>query len=56
MDPKEFTEKMMDIAKLNERDEETSHVAADSLMCEVLTELGYGAGVDIFNEMCLWYA
>lgn len=37
-------------------DEEDTHYAADELMTEVLRELGYGAGCDIFDAMPKWYA
>lgn len=56
MNPKEFAEKMAVIAKYNDRDEESSHVEADDLMCEVLTELGYRDGIEIYRKMTLWYA
>ena len=37
-------------------DPEELHIKADNLMCTVLSELGYGEGVDIFNRMEIWYA
>lgn len=50
----EFAEKMAEIAKGG--DVEASHGDADELMCQVLTEWGYGDGVKIFEEMSKWYA
>ena len=52
----EFVEEMRKIATYNEGDPEGSHLSADELMCKVLTELGYGEGIEIFNSMCLRYA
>ena len=37
-------------------DKEDCHDAMDGLMCKVLTQLGYGEGVDIFNDTPKWYA
>ena len=37
-------------------DEEDQHIDADELMCNVLRSLGYGDGVDIFDDMHKWYA
>lgn len=37
-------------------DTETAHYYADELMCELLCELGYGEGVNIFKNMAKWYA
>jgi hypothetical protein len=37
-------------------DEESSHGQADRLMCEVLRSLGYGEGVDVFENADKWYA
>lgn len=41
-----------------ERDNYTvmAHVLADELMCKLLRELGYGEGVDIFEQMDKWYS
>ena len=33
-----------------------SHVEADALMTELLSALGYGAGVEIFNNSTTWYS
>lgn len=35
---------------------EMAHILADELMCKLLRELGYGEGVDIFEEMYKWYS
>ena len=52
--PAEFEDEMKKIA--NTDDSETSHVAADELMCKVLVSHGYEAGVKIFENMRKWYA
>lgn len=54
MTPEQFKQKMLEIKGI--KDEENRHVEADYLMGEVLKELGYGDGVEIFREMDLWYA
>ena len=62
---KRFAKEMTNIANMLEKgegfagrfiDEEDAHVLADALMCEILRELGYGEGVDIFLNMSKWYA
>lgn len=63
--PKTFARKMAMIAQMydNSEDyagryigEEEAHIMADELMCDILFELGYGEGVDIFKKMPKWYA
>jgi len=54
MTPEEFAKKMKDIAGLG--DPEEKHIAADDLMRQLLRQLGYGEGVDIFKDMDIWYA
>lgn len=58
---KEFSVKGFAIAmrRLNKKyydDPEEMHYYADMLMCELLTELGYNEGVEIFKEMPKWYS
>lgn len=52
--PGEFAERMKEIAELG--DKEAMHSMADRLLCEVLEEKGFKAGVEIFKNMNLWYA
>ena len=54
MTPEEFAKKMEELS-LN-GDIEEAHGNADDLMCELLRQLGYGEGVQIFQEMEKWYA
>jgi hypothetical protein len=56
MTPEEFANKMRDIIVEWEGDEEYCHSAMDCCMCDLLRELGYGEGIDIFNHQPKWYA
>ena len=51
----EFATKMQEIKDKYGADRETVHVKMDNLMCELLKELGYGKGVEIFNNTDMWY-
>ena len=54
MTREEFKNKMQAIA--DKRDAEEGHIEADDLMCELLRDLGYDEGVEIFEIMNRWYA
>ena len=63
--PKRFAQEMGEIARMYDAGEdfagrfigeEEAHILADELMCKILSELGYGEGVDIFLKMPKWYA
>ena len=59
MTPEEFKNEMQKISnQLGKKfcDEEITHSKADDLMCDLLRELGYGEGVDVFKDMPKWYA
>lgn len=57
MTPTEAAAAMRAILNRNESvDEEATHIQADSLMCEVLTALGYGEMVAAFQDMTRWYS
>jgi hypothetical protein len=56
MTPTEFADAMMKIARTSSGDPEAAHGNADDLLCKVLTELGYGEGVKVFEGMDKWYA
>lgn len=56
MIPAEFERRMTKISEWNKHDEEQSHSDADDLMCELLVQLGYSAGVSIFKKMVKWYS
>ena len=51
---KDYTEKMREIA--TNPDCEAAHFNADELLCELLEELGYGEVVEVYHEVCKWYA
>lgn len=56
MTPEEFKNKMQEIYDKSYGGGEEGHMMADVLLCEVLMQLGYKEGIDIFNSMEVWYA
>lgn len=54
MTPEEFKTAMEEHAKSG--DTECMHADMDKLMCKVLTDLGYGDGVEVFKKEPKWYA
>lgn len=52
--PGEFAEIMRSIDKV--LDQERAHIEADELMCDLLSELGYSEGVEVFKDMYKWYS
>lgn len=65
MTPKEFEKKMLEIIESHEReylpgdidlDRESAHIEMDWLMCDLLTSMGYGAGILVFKNCPKWYA
>ena len=54
MTPEEFEQKMIEISMMD--DTQDRHEYGDSLMQEMLTQLGYGAGADVFEKFDKWYA
>lgn len=65
MTPKEFKTHMQKISKnvmeLDDQNQdmpsmiEKAHFQADELMCQILTDLGYGEGIDLFKKMEKYY-
>ena len=55
--PEEFAKRMQGIKELYSdfHDTDERHIAMDNLMCELLRELGYGEGIDIFDNTSKWY-
>ena len=53
MTPIEFRDKMEELSHL---DTERRHIEMDECMWDLLTELGYGEGVEIMSSVTLWYA
>ena len=59
MTPEEFTAKMREAYEthwMKEEDEKMVHVVMDGIMCDLLRSLGYGEGVDVFDETPMWYS
>lgn len=52
--PAEFEDQMKKIMATGNT--ELGHIEADDLMCKVLDENGYSAGVKIFKSLSKWYA
>ena len=57
--PEEFARRMREIERTRKdihiSEEVEQHLEADDLLCDVLRSLGYGEGVEIFEEMGKWY-
>ena len=53
--PAKFEDEMNRI-NTEDQDREIKHRAADDLICEVLSFLGYDKGVQIFKKMDKWYS
>lgn len=51
-----FAERMREIASQYADDKEVCHEEMDKLMCETLRNVGYGKGVDIFENTDKWWA
>ena len=56
MTPKEFAEEMQRVVDDEQGDSEGIHARQDDLMLRLLTELGYGAGCDIWKTGTKWFA
>jgi hypothetical protein len=54
--PEEFTSEMQKIQEECGGDPEYAHPLMDDVMCRVLSEMGYHAGVAIFAKQKKWYA
>jgi len=55
MTPEEFAEYMQYLHDLNS-DQEQTHIRMDALMCELLRNLGYEKGIEIFDKTSKWYS
>lgn len=56
MTPEDFANRMRLIEIREADDPEAAHSDADDLMAQVLRQLGYGVGIDIFHALKKWYA
>lgn len=52
--PAEFERRMKELSE--KETTEWFHIQADKLMCEVLRQFGYDAGIDIFEGTGRWYS
>lgn len=53
--PMEFKARMAEIRDGDEYSMDDRHACADDLMCEALSALGYGEGIEIYNRMEKYY-
>ena len=56
MTPEEFWLKMCTIITKHDGYEEAVHIDMDKLMCNLLRELGYEKGVEVFERAPKWYS
>lgn len=56
MSPEIFEIKMKELVDKYGHDPEALHIEMDGLMCQVLEEHGYNAGVEIFEDSDIWYS
>lgn len=54
--PEEFAKNMKKLKDVWSDDWERVHMEMDHYILDVLTELGYEEGVDIFCDTPMWYA
>lgn len=54
--PNEFLSQLKEIDKQCNNNEETFHIQADDLICELLKSLGYGEGAEYFGNHAKWYS
>lgn len=55
MTPEEFWFKMCTLNTIYDNEEDT-HIAMDKLICDLLCELGYEKGVEVFKRTPKWYS
>lgn len=56
MTPERFYNEMKIISKAYKDDKEAVHMYMDDFMCDLLRELGYEKGVEVFENTPKWYA
>lgn len=52
----EFKQQMTELIAKHRGDTEAQHVEIDELTWGLLRVLGYGDGIDLINDLILWYA
>jgi hypothetical protein len=55
MTPEQFAEEMQHLSDAYGDDKESVHQYMDDLMAEMLIELGYEKGVEVFQRQDKWY-
>lgn len=55
MTPEEFWFKMCTLNTIYDNEEDI-HIAMDKLICDLLCELGYKKGVEVFKRTPKWYS
>lgn len=56
MTPQQFKEEMERTYPARGYDPECAHSHADYIMMQILRQLGYGEGLDIYDKAEKWYA
>ena len=56
MTPEEFKEKLLRLREIHSGDWETLHIETDEVMQILLTQLGYGTGVNVIKASPRWYS
>jgi hypothetical protein len=56
IEPDEFLEIVQRLVGDDDGDHESVHGETDDLMESILTDLGYGAGIEIIKNSTRWYA
>lgn len=54
IDIEKYMERMIDA--VNNGDTEAAHGDADGILCELLSELGYGELIGLYSKVDKWYA
>ncbi len=52
----EYREKLQKIIEDAQGDVERQHAEADNLLCDLLTEMGFGSLVDDYRDIKKWFA
>lgn len=55
MTPEEFKNRMIELQEMHHQSPSIFHEEADNLMSTLLESLGYGEGVEIFDNATKWY-
>lgn len=56
MTKQEYINHMKEIVKMSHGDPEAGHCMADALLMRLLSDLGYGDLVDLYEQVEKWYS